>query len=105
MPARDYASTRFSPLDQINASNVGKLQAASRLDVLGRDAAWTGGPPLNSTVEARVPMTFDISMGVRRTDKELKAEVESALSALAPQINAILASYDVSVVWEMQTDP
>ena len=28
MPARDYASTRFSPLDQINASNVGKLQAA-----------------------------------------------------------------------------
>ena len=28
MPARDYASTRFSPLDQINASNVGKMQAA-----------------------------------------------------------------------------
>ena len=28
MPARDYASTRFSPLDQINASNVGKLQVA-----------------------------------------------------------------------------
>ena len=28
MPARDYASTRFSPLDQINASNAGKLQAA-----------------------------------------------------------------------------
>ncbi len=61
--------------------------------------------PINSTVEARVPMTFDISMGVRRTDKELKAKVESALSALAPQINAILASYGVPVVWEMQTDP
>ena len=61
--------------------------------------------PINSTVEARVPMTFDISMGVRRTDKELKAEVESALSSLAPQINAILASYGVPVVWEMQTDP
>lgn len=28
MPARDYASTRFSPLDRINASNVGRLQAA-----------------------------------------------------------------------------
>ena len=28
MPARGYASTRFSPLDQINASNVGKLQVA-----------------------------------------------------------------------------
>ena len=61
--------------------------------------------PIDSTVEARVPMTFDISMGVRRTDKELKAEVESALSSLAPQINAILASYGVPVVWEMQTDP
>ena len=28
MPARDYASTRFSKLDQINASNVGRLRAA-----------------------------------------------------------------------------
>ena len=28
MPARDYASTRFSPLDQINASNVGNLRLA-----------------------------------------------------------------------------
>jgi PQQ-dependent dehydrogenase (methanol/ethanol family) len=26
MPARDYASTRFSPLDQINGSNVGRLK-------------------------------------------------------------------------------
>ncbi|HYR08342.1 MAG TPA: hypothetical protein VEQ60_11255, partial [Longimicrobium sp.] len=28
MPARDYASTRFSGLDQINARNVGSLQLA-----------------------------------------------------------------------------
>jgi PQQ-dependent dehydrogenase (methanol/ethanol family) len=28
MASRDYANTRFSPLDQINASNVGKLQVA-----------------------------------------------------------------------------
>jgi PQQ-dependent dehydrogenase (methanol/ethanol family) len=28
MPARDYASTRFSPLDEINASNVGNLKLA-----------------------------------------------------------------------------
>jgi glucose dehydrogenase len=28
MPAHDYASTRFSPLDEINASNAGKLQLA-----------------------------------------------------------------------------
>jgi len=28
MAARDYAATRFSPLDQLNASNVGKLTLA-----------------------------------------------------------------------------
>ena len=28
MPGRDYASTRFSPLDQLNAGNVGKLTLA-----------------------------------------------------------------------------
>ena len=65
MAARDYANTRFSPLDQINASNVGKLQAAwifsvgtqhgqegdaARHDVAARDAlssailVWNVGP-------------------------------------------------------------
>ena len=38
-------------------------------------------------------MTFDIAMGVRRTDKELKAQVDSVLSSVAPQIRTILASY------------
>ena len=28
MPGRDYASTRFSPLDQLDAGNVGKLALA-----------------------------------------------------------------------------
>jgi hypothetical protein len=50
-------------------------------------------------------MTFDISMGVCKTDKELKAEVESALSSLALQIRTILASYGVPVVWAPRTDP
>ena len=39
MPARDYASTRFSPLDQVNV-NVGQLH---RVDVLGRNRPRTGG--------------------------------------------------------------
>ena len=61
-------------------------------------------PPLVVTAiegnaEARLPMTFDISMGVRRTDKELKAQVDSALSSLAPQIKEILVSYGVPVLW------
>jgi mxaJ protein len=54
--------------------------------------------------EARLPMTFDISMGVRRTDAQLKAQVESALSSLAPQIQAILTSYGVPVVWEPRNE-
>ena len=44
-------------------------------------------------------MTFDISMGVRRTDKQLKAQVDDALSSLAPQIKEILVSYGVPVLW------
>jgi hypothetical protein len=42
IPARDYASTRFSPLDQINASNVGGLEAAWMFSVgtqQGQEAA------------------------------------------------------------------
>lgn len=42
MPARDYASTRSSPLDQINVANVGKLQAAWMFSVgtaRGQEAA------------------------------------------------------------------
>jgi PQQ-dependent dehydrogenase (methanol/ethanol family) len=42
MPARDYSSTRFSPLDQINASTVGQLQVAWMFSVgtqRGQEAA------------------------------------------------------------------
>ena len=50
-------------------------------------------------------MTFDISMGVRKTDKELEAEVESALDSLAPQIRTILASYGVPLAGEQPANP
>jgi PQQ-dependent dehydrogenase (methanol/ethanol family) len=42
MPARDYANTRFSGLDQINADNVGKLQLAFTFatgTLLGQESA------------------------------------------------------------------
>ena len=55
--------------------------------------------PIVGNPEARLPMTFDIAMGVRRTDKELKAQVDSALSSVAPQIRTILASYGVPIAW------
>jgi hypothetical protein len=46
--------------------------------------------------DASMPMTVDISMGVRRTDRRLEAQVETALSSLAPQIKTILVSYGAS---------
>ena len=62
-------------------------------------------PPLVVTsiaagADASMPMTFDISMGVRKTDHQLEAQVQSALSSLAPQIRTILASYGVPLVGE-----
>jgi mxaJ protein len=43
----------------------------------------------------RLPMAFDISMGVRRNDRELRDELNAALYRLQPKIDAILADYGV----------
>lgn len=43
----------------------------------------------------RLPMAFDISMGVRTKDTALRDEVDAALADLRPQIDAILADYGV----------
>src|SRR2546425_1810591 len=44
------------------------------------------------------PFTFDISMGVRKGDKALKAELEEALKHKAADIKAILEAYGVPLV-------
>lgn len=41
------------------------------------------------------PMVFDIAMGVRREDEELRREVGAALERHRAEIDAILAEYDV----------
>jgi len=43
----------------------------------------------------RLPMAFDANMGVRRGDRALLEDVNSALAKLKPQIDAILADYGV----------
>ena len=43
----------------------------------------------------RLPMVFDINMGVRKDDPTLREEVNAALSQLRPKIDAVLASYGV----------
>lgn len=45
-----------------------------------------------------LPMLFDISMGVRRDDRELKREVEAALGRRAADIGSVLAEYGVPLV-------
>jgi mxaJ protein len=43
----------------------------------------------------RLPMVFDINMGVRKDDPNLRDEVNAALAKLQPQIDAVLARYGV----------
>lgn len=45
--------------------------------------------------QAKWPMTYDISMGVRRDETELRAKVESILEKDASQIAAILSDYGI----------
>jgi mxaJ protein len=50
---------------------------------------WLDGP--------QWPMVFDISMGVRRDDAELKAELDRALQRHAREVQALLAAYRVPI--------
>jgi mxaJ protein len=52
------------------------------------------------------PMAFDISMGVRRGDAELKQEIEQELARERPAIGAILARYHVPLLpTDVETGP
>jgi mxaJ protein len=56
----------------------------------------------------RLPMVFDINMGVRRDDPTFRDEINAALSKLRPKIDAVLASYGVpraDLPVEMQHPP
>jgi mxaJ protein len=50
---------------------------------------WLDGP--------QWPMVFDISMGVRRDDAKLKAELDGALQRRAAEVKALLAAYHVPI--------
>ena len=45
-----------------------------------------------------LPMLFDVSMGVRRADRDLKREVEDALARRSADIDAILKDYGVPLI-------
>jgi len=72
--------------------------------VWGPMAGWyakkTGGQLAVAPVEGggRVPMSFDISMGVRRSDEALRTRLEAVLQRRAAEIKKILGDYGVPVV-------
>ena len=43
----------------------------------------------------RLPMVFDINMGVRKDDPQLRDEINAALAKLQPRIDAVLTSYNI----------
>jgi len=45
----------------------------------------------------RTPMSFDISMGVRKSDKELRSRLEGALERREAEVRKILADYGIPV--------
>ncbi|HEY8572393.1 substrate-binding domain-containing protein [Phenylobacterium sp.] len=51
---------------------------------------WLDGP--------QWPMVFDVSMGVRREDTELRERLDEVLERRAPEIRALLAEYRVPTV-------
>ena len=53
--------------------------------------------PLTDQRTARIPMVFDIAMGVRRRYDNLKQAVQAALDALKPRIDETLRQYGVPV--------
>jgi mxaJ protein len=48
----------------------------------------------------QLPMLFDVSMGVRKTDPDFRREVEAALDRHRSEIDALLLSYGVPLVEE-----
>jgi mxaJ protein len=60
---------------------------------LGKPVSLTPVEP--DAGDAALPMAFDISMGVRREDKDLRREIDEALVRNRKAIDAILAEYGV----------
>ena len=98
------------PLSEIvRAVATGEVDVAAVWGPVAGYFARQEDPPLVVTPIASTSgplrMMFDIAMGVRKADKKLRAEVQDALSALSPQVTAILSSYGVPLVEESEANP
>jgi mxaJ protein len=54
--------------------------------------------PIDDPKDSGTPFAFDISMGVRKGDTELKARLESALDRKHDEIKAILDDFGVPLL-------
>lgn len=89
----------------VDAVKNRKIDVAAVWGPVGGYFAAEAKPPLVVTpiaqpADAPVPLAFDISMGVRRTDRDLLQQVNAALIALKPRIRELLAAYHVPLVDE-----
>lgn len=85
--------------DIIEGLNKGEIDVAI---VWGPQAAWFAKQqptPLRvapvTDSESKIPMSFDIAMGVRKQDTQLAEELEAELTRRHTDIEAILAEYHV----------
>ena len=81
----------------VHAVAAGEVDIAAVWGAIAGYFARKEQPPLVVTAiagspEARLPMTLDISIGVRKTDKQLYSQLDGALLSLAPQNGRICRS-------------
>jgi mxaJ protein len=95
----DY-SAENPPARLIEAVAAGEIDVAIAWGPLGGYFAALQSPglrvtPVRPAIDGPLPMTFAISMGVRRDDTALKQDVEAALTHRRSDIDAILAAFHV----------
>jgi mxaJ protein len=95
----DYAEPN-PPARLIDAVATGEIDVAVAWGPLGGYFAGLRQPPLRVTrvqqpIDGSFPMTFAISMGVRRGDATFLAQIESTLAQRRADVDRILADYRV----------
>lgn len=98
---RDYASTRFSPLDQINASNVGKLKPAW-MTSLGTLEGQAVTPQVNNgimvvAVSSEFIDAYDVKSGTRLWRYEIKTPADTTQFACCGKLAKGVALYEDKV--------
>ena len=98
---RDYAGSRYSPLDQINASNVGKLKLAWS-STLGSLEGQAVTPQVNNgimivTVSSEYIDAYDVKAGTRLWRYEIKMPADVTQFACCGKLAKGVALYEDKV--------